>query len=107
MKKFYYDKDTNSILVSEKEINNNQLELNNIVAIPLSLLVNKKNIFLNESNSPVIKCGIYDFIITNKTKIGGNKYIAKFDIVYNTINDRTVISIKDHNKCMLPIKFNK
>lgn len=105
-------KTSNNIIEKVSKINlvinnNNTIELNNIVAIPLSLLVNKKNIFLNESNSPVIKCGIYDFIITNKTKIGENKYIAKFDIVYNTIDDRTIISIKDHNKCMLPIKFKK
>ena len=45
MKKFYYDKDTNSILVSEKEINNNQLE---------ELVANTKEAAL-EKHIPVVK----------------------------------------------------
>lgn len=45
MKKFYYDKDTNSILVSEKEINNNQLE---------ELVANTKEAAL-EKHIPMVK----------------------------------------------------
>lgn len=101
----------NEIVEKVKTINlvkgNSKIKLDNIVAIPVSLIIDEKNILLNDSESPIIRYSNYDFIITNKASIGGNKYIAKFDIVYNTINDTTAVSIKDHNKCILPIKFKK